>query len=371
VARSGKSERQGEVGVTAEPGVTFVIPVRNGADWLDRVLRAALDQADGRPFEIIAVEDGSTDESPEILATYQARGLLRIVNGPGRGAAAALNTGIREARHPVVCQIDQDVILEPGWMLRLLDALRDPDVAAAQGYYVTSPDASIWARVMGLDLALRYHRILGRDVDHVCTGNTAYWAEALHAVGLFDECLGYGYDNDISYRLVRAGHRLVIDDRARSVHCWRDNCLTYLVQQYGFGYGRLDLVAKHRRRVGGDDVSGTVMMLHAPLMALALALLAIATMQGVLGTPPTILVLAATVVLSTLVLERTVAGIRAAMEFNDSAGLFFAPVHLVRDVAWALALGMWLTRWLSGGTGRPHDSMRPRTAAGAAGDRRS
>jgi hypothetical protein len=82
-------------------------------------------------------------------------------------------------------------------------------------------------------------------------------------------------------------------------------------------------------------------------------------------------VLAATVVLSTLVLERTVAGIRAAMEFNDSAGLFFAPVHLVRDVAWALALGMWLTRWLSGGTGRPHDSMRPRTAAGAAGDRRS
>jgi len=352
-------------------GVTFVIPVRNGARWLDSVLRAVLNQGDGRPFEIIAVEDGSTDQSPEIVASYQARGLVRIVKGPGRGAAAALNAGLREARHPFVCQIDQDVILEPGWMLRLLDALRDPRVAAAQGYYVTPPGASIWARVMGLDLALRYHQILGRDVDHVCTGNTAYRTDALHAVGLFDEGLGYGYDNDISYRLVKAGYRLVIDDRARSVHCWRDNCRTYLVQQYGFGYGRLDLVAKHRHRIGGDDVSGTLMMLHAPVMALALALLGIAAVQAVLGVSPTLMVVAAVVAVSTLALERTVAGIRASLEFKDSAGLLFAPVHLARDLAWALALGTWLTRRIFGGTTRPHNSMRPRPAAGTVGDRRS
>ena len=55
--------------------------------------------------------------------------------------------------------------------------------------------------MMGRDLEQRYRRIRGDEVDHVCTGNTAYRASALHQVGLLDETLGYGSDNDLSYRL--------------------------------------------------------------------------------------------------------------------------------------------------------------------------
>jgi len=55
----------------------------------------------------------------------------------------------------------------------------------------------------------------------------------------------------------------VICPEATSTHEWRDNFVGYLRQQYGFGYGRLDLVAKHRRRLTGDDVSRVEMMLHA------------------------------------------------------------------------------------------------------------
>ena len=79
----------------------------------------------------------------------------------------------------------------------LTAALDDPTVAAAQGYYATDPGAPIPARVMGLDLEQRYASIADGDTDHVCTGNAAYRVEALHRVGLFDESLGYGYDNDM------------------------------------------------------------------------------------------------------------------------------------------------------------------------------
>ena len=131
------------------------------------------------------------------------------LDGPGRGIAAAINTGIRDARYPVICQIDQDVILDRGWLAVVLDALDDPGVVAAQGHYQTPRDGGFWARVMGRDLEQRYRRMPSRDVDHVCTGNTAYRATALHQVGLLDESLGYGSDNDLSYRLKAAGHRLV------------------------------------------------------------------------------------------------------------------------------------------------------------------
>lgn len=353
-------------------GVSFVIPVHDGEQYLNAVLESVLAQADGRPMEVIAVEDGSHDGSAGILERYSASGHIKVVPGPRRGATAALNEGIRQAQHPIICQVDQDVILQPGWLTHLTEALRDTTIGAAQGYYVTPPDGGVWSRVMGLDLENRYCAIGDRDVDHVCTGNSAYRADALREVGLFDESLGYGYDNDMSYRLATVGYRLVIRGQARSIHRWRDGWWSFLVQQYGFGYGRLDLVAKHRgSRVRGDDVSGVLMMLHAPLMGLAVAGLVTAALLGIAGLPARVPLVLAGGIVAGLALERLVAGIRAAVAFRDPAGLLFVPMHLARDLAWVAAIVVWSLRRLRGVGSRPADSMRPRPAARSLAGRRT
>jgi hypothetical protein len=230
-------------------------------------------------------------------------------------------------------------------------------VAAAQGYYATPARASLWARVTGLDLEARYAGIPGHDVDHVCTGNSAYRAEALRRVGLFNEELGYGYDNDMSYRLRAAGYRLRFCREARSVHRWRESPGGYLRQQYGFGYGRLDLVARHPRRLAGDDVSGLGMVLHAPATLAALLALGLAVPLAAAGGPWRPCALGGAAVLGVLGLERLLAGLRAARRFGDPAGLWFAPVHLCRDLAWAWALVVWTWRRLRGRAPRPSDSM--------------
>ncbi len=279
----------------------------------------------------------------------------------GRGAAAAVNDGIREARFPVICQVDQDVILQPGWLAALLEALRDPDVAAAQGHYLVAEGAGFWARAMGRDLEQRYAAIRARDVDHVCTGNTAYRASALRQVGLLDETLGYGFDNDLSYRLTAAGYRLVFRRDARSVHLWREGLRGYLAQQFGVGYGRLDVLARHPERAGGDDVSGTIMMLHAPAMLLALCL----AIVGVVAGNAAVLV-AGLAIAAALALERTIAGILAWRRFRDPATLAFAAAHLLRDVAWAAAIVLWLARRAAGRPGGPAHSMR--RASGTSGE---
>ena len=340
-------------------GVSFVIPVRDGRATIREALESVLAQHDGRPMEVIVVDDQSRDGSFEMLSGLAGPLAFKLLRADGRGAAAALNRGIRQAQFPIICQVDQDVTLEPGWMALLVAALEDPGVAAAQGWYTTNPISGTLARIMGRDLEDRYTG-LGQRVDHVCTGNSAYRAEALHRVGLFDESMGYGYDNDLSYRLVDAGYRLVHCSEARSTHRWREGLVGYVRQQYGFGYGRLDLVAKHPRRATGDAVSPLAMMAHPALMAVALASLA----AGSAVEDPTSLWLLGIggALILTLGFERLIRGALAAQRFHDPIPLLFPGAHLLRDLAWVVAGVMWAVHRAAGVSASPSGSMPPRAS---------
>jgi glycosyltransferase involved in cell wall biosynthesis len=346
-------------------GVSFVVPVRNGATLVRGVLESIAAEADGRPLELIVVDDGSTDGSWELLGELGRRLEstlpVRLIRRGGGGAAAAINAGVAAARYPIVCQVDQDLRLQPGWLNTLTSALEDPGVGAAQGCYTTDPASSCWSRVTGLDLDQRYAAIAG-DTDHVCTGNAAYRTDALRRVGLFDEAMGYGYDNDMSYRLRAAGYRLVFCPSARAFHAWREGPLGYLIQQYGFGYGRLDVVAKHRRRFTGDKVSPPAMMLHPIVMLIAVAMLAASAGAAVAGRSAPALSALGVALVGVLAIERLSAGLRAARQFRDRTAWLFPLAHLLRDLAWVVAIVVWSLRRVSGRPGSPSHSMRPRSS---------
>lgn len=338
-------------------GVTVVIPVHNAGVALLDTVRSVLAQArPGRPFEVILVDDGSNDDAVRRVCAECPETPIVALDGGGLGAAAALNRGLAAARHPFIAQVDQDVVLAPGWLDTLLASLSDAAVAAAQGQYVTDPRASLLARVMGRDLQERY-AALDTDTGHVCTGNVVYRAAALKHVGGFDATLGYGYDNDLSYRLTSAGYRLRYEPEARSSHRWREGFVGYVRQQYGFGYGRLDLVAKYRGRLAGDSVSPAMMMAHPVLTAAALGLLCV---SAAWSAPAALLRLAAWSLLLLLGLERAWVGVRAARRFGDWVPLLFPVVHLVRDVVWVAAIVVWLLRRAAGVRRSPAHSMRPR-----------
>jgi glycosyltransferase involved in cell wall biosynthesis len=337
--------------------VSFVVPVHNGERWLSGALEAILAQSDGRAVEVIAVDDGSTDGSAAILRQFESRGAVRVLRTEGVGAAAAMNAGIREAAHPIICLIDQDVVLKPGWLEAVLAPFEDPAVGAVQGRFVVDPDAPAVARVAAMDVEQRYAAMGAGATSHVCTGNSAYRADALRDAGLFDESFGYGYDNDMSYRLMHAGHTLRFCPSAQSIHRWRDTLRGYLAQQYGQGYGRLDIVWKHPGWAAGDSVSPAAMMAHAPLMLIALGAAIAALALAVAGAPWRPVAWAGGAILAGLALERAVAGIRAAIRHRDAAGLLFPPLHLLRNAAWALAIVIWAARRLAGLGRHPSHSM--------------
>jgi glycosyltransferase involved in cell wall biosynthesis len=340
-------------------GVSVIIPLRNGARFICDALRSVWAQ-DHEPLEIIVVDDGSTDGGLELAVECAGERTITVLPGSGRGAAAALNQALRQSRYPLVCQIDQDVVLERGWITEVIRQFDSDEVGAVQGVYVTDTHARLLSRVMGRDLEERYAAIQS-DTDHVCTGNVAYRLDALRRIGFFDESLGYGYDNDVSYRLRAAGYRLIICSRARSLHRWRDSLAGYFRQQYGFGYGRLDLVAKYPHRVGGDTVSPTLMMLHPVVLLAALLTLG----AGVLRDDGRVLWMLGLSLIAALAMERTIAGIRAARRFRDLTPLWFPLVHFVRDLAWVFAIVVWTSRRVLGTAAAPAHSMKERSATTA------
>ncbi len=202
------------------------------------------------------------------------------------------------------------------WLERVLEPFADPRVGAVQGRYVAAGSGSLFSRVMALDLEQRYAH-LSDTVDHVCTGNSAYRVSALEAVGLLNEDLGYGYDNDLSYRLGAAGYRLIFRRDARSRHSWRDGVVGYLTQQYGFGYGRLDVVAAHPTRIAGDAVSPAWMMAQPVITAAALICFVAALSAPDLRRP---LLVAGLVLAGAMAVERLVAGMRRVAAFQGPRG---------------------------------------------------
>ena len=345
----------------ARTGVTFLVPVKNGMPGLSRTLASIEMQADGRPMEIIVVDDRSQDSSTAWLAERARERRIRLLNGAGRGVSAALNVGMGVALHPVICQVDQDVELLPGWMPSVVGMLeRDPQLGAVEGHYMVNPSAPAIARVMALDLEQRYDALHGRETTHVCTGNTAFRADALRQAGGFDESLGYGNDVDASQRLRAAGWRLAHCRQARSFHAWRETPAGYCRQQYGFGYGRLDVVSRDRRRVTGDTVAPSLMMFHPLAVLLSLALLALAVGIAAAGGNAAPAATVGVGLIALLTVERAIAGVRACFRFGDPAALLFPIAHLVRDLSWAAAILVWCSRALIGRASRPQDSMQPR-----------
>lgn len=111
------------------PAVSVLLPVRDAAPWLEPCLRSLRRQT-LRDFEVVAVDDGSSDGSLRILQEWAERDpRLHVISTPPRGLVAALNTGLAACRAPLVARMDADDAAHPERLELQLSVLeRDPKV---------------------------------------------------------------------------------------------------------------------------------------------------------------------------------------------------------------------------------------------------
>jgi glycosyltransferase involved in cell wall biosynthesis len=111
--------------------VSVLVPVRDGARYLADALDSVLDQ-DPAPREVIAVDDGSTDDTPSVLRAYEAS--VRVLHQPASGQAAALNRGVAAATGAWLAFLDADDTWTPGALAaRWARAAADPGIDMVSG----------------------------------------------------------------------------------------------------------------------------------------------------------------------------------------------------------------------------------------------
>jgi GT2 family glycosyltransferase len=194
------------------PTVSFVVPVRNDAARLAKCLRSIRDN-DCPPsqVEIVVVDNGSTDGSPQVARRFGAR--LRVI--PGARVSELRNQGARHASGDVLAFVDADHEIAPGWVSAAVDTLRLDSVGAA-GALCHAPAGGTWVqRAYGY---LRGRARGRQDVEWLGSGNLAVWHRAFHAVGGFDTALEACEDVDLCNRIRGAGLRVVSDSRLDNVH---------------------------------------------------------------------------------------------------------------------------------------------------------
>lgn len=121
------------------PAVTVVVACRNAAETLSRTLAALLAQVTDLDYEVVVVDDGSTDGSAELAEAVGPP--VRVLRQDALGPGPARNRGVAEARSPLIAFADADCFPEPGWLAEGLAALADADLV--QGRVV--PDRSVTA----------------------------------------------------------------------------------------------------------------------------------------------------------------------------------------------------------------------------------
>ena len=193
------------------PTVSVVIPAYNHGAYLAQTINSALAQT-WRDFEVVVVDDGSKDNTPEVAASFASA--IRFIRQENRGMAGSRNTGISQARGEFVAFLDDDDLWEPEYLAHVIPALQqDPTAGACRaGFQIMDGAGTRLPQQTNLEVApdRMYDRLIDGGFFPPCTVTVR--KSAFETLGVFDTNLQGLADWDMWLRISKAYRYLSLPD---------------------------------------------------------------------------------------------------------------------------------------------------------------
>lgn len=208
--------------------VALMVATYNGERVIEKCLRSLL-ATDSPDREVIVVDDGSADSTPEILKQFGDR--ITRLPGHRRGVAAGRNQVMDYTDAEFLATTDDDCEVQPDWISRAAGAFADPEIGAVTGekiYKITNLVSAVRSR----EYWIRY-RNRGREAKSVECPVTIFRIAALKRVGGFSVWTKVGgEDTDIGYKLLEGGHRIIFQPEMIVYHDSEESLRLYIKRNY-------------------------------------------------------------------------------------------------------------------------------------------
>jgi GT2 family glycosyltransferase len=253
--------------------ISIIIPTFNGASRIGDCLDAILKQTAGRDVEILVVNDGSTDNTAEVVGGYSR---VRLITQANAGPAAARNRGALEARGTLLLFTDDDCVPMPDWLGSMIKPFDDPEVVGARGVYRTH-QKRLAARFVQIEYEDRYRRMVDLDcIDFIDTYSAAFRRDRFLEMAGYDTSfpVACAEDVELSYRMSAHGWKMKFAPAAIVYHTHPDTLARYLQKKYKFAFWRVLAVCKNPSKALKDSHTPQLMklqLLFAPALLAAVA----------------------------------------------------------------------------------------------------
>jgi len=226
------------------------VPVKNCADKIKSLLDSLMKvEYDKNKFEVVIVDGNSTDNTREIVVQYP----VRLMAEERRGLNAARNTGLRHSKGEIIAFTDGDCVVPKNWLNKIIENFQDKDVGCVGGsasrYYDDFLSQYSDESIMPVLRRFEKKKILSEvkpPLQYPAGCNMAVRREVLDQVGVFDENIEYGFDEDeLVERICHAGYKMVLDPEISITHKHRSSILELLRQNFRYGRG-IGIVLKNK-----------------------------------------------------------------------------------------------------------------------------
>lgn len=228
------------------PRITIAICTYNGARTIKQTLDV-LNQYQYPDFEVLVVNDGSTDDTATLVSQYPCS----MVSTENHGLSSARNTAWQHARGDIVAYLDDDAFPDEEWLYRLAMEFADDEVGAVGGPNLLPDNSNDTAFCVSHSPGGPNH-VLETDVvaEHVPGCNMAIRKSILHQLGGFDaQFRAAGDDVDMCWRIRDAGWTIRFCPTAVVFHHRRNTVAGYWKQQRGYGLAEAMLANKYPGRI--------------------------------------------------------------------------------------------------------------------------
>jgi GT2 family glycosyltransferase len=228
------------------PKVSVVVCAYNAERTMAPCL-ASLEKLNYPNYEVIVINDGSTDRTREISERFDS---IRLINQENKGLSAARNVGIAAATGEIVAFTDSDCVADPDWLTYLVTTFIHSGRAAVGGPNFPPPEDTLVPSAVAVSPGGPTHVLLNDEVaEHIPGCNMAFRKHALEEINGFDPVFrAAGDDVDLCWRLQNQGYEIGFSPDAVVWHFRRNTVRAYLSQQRGYGKAEAQLYFKHPYR---------------------------------------------------------------------------------------------------------------------------